>query len=86
MKRRISLIKNKSNFLNFRQYDQDFFKEMHEETGVDLENIVYYKDEVLYRSIFFRLHCSFLTLGSLFCDDSKEGKLASYWGSDGRYS
>ena len=31
---------------NFRQYDQDFFKEMHEETGVDLENIVYYKDEV----------------------------------------
>ena len=32
--------------LDFRQYDQDFFKEMHEETGVDLENIVYYKDEV----------------------------------------
>eukprot|EP00092_Neocalanus_flemingeri_P006096 GFUD01006567.1.p1 GENE.GFUD01006567.1~~GFUD01006567.1.p1 ORF type:complete len:564 (-),score=170.18 GFUD01006567.1:189-1880(-) len=31
-----------------RQYDQDFFKEMHEETGVDLENIVYYKDEVHY--------------------------------------
>ena len=29
-----------------RQYDQDFFKEMHQETGVDLENIVYYKDEV----------------------------------------
>jgi len=31
-----------------RQYDQDFFKEMNEETGVDLENIVYYKDEVHY--------------------------------------
>ncbi|XP_023328747.1 F-actin-monooxygenase MICAL2 [Eurytemora carolleeae] len=31
-----------------RQYDQDFFKEMHQETGVDLENIVYYKDEVHY--------------------------------------
>jgi len=31
-----------------RQYDQDFFKEMEEETGVDLENIVYYKDEVHY--------------------------------------
>jgi hypothetical protein len=29
-----------------RQYDQDFFKEMKQETGVDLENIVYYKDEV----------------------------------------
>ena len=29
-----------------RQYDQDFFKAMNEETGVDLENIVYYKDEV----------------------------------------
>lgn len=31
-----------------RQYDQDFFKEMNTETGVDLENIVYYKDEVHY--------------------------------------
>jgi len=31
-----------------RQYDQDFFKEMNQETGVDLENIVYYKDEVHY--------------------------------------
>jgi len=31
-----------------RQYDQDFFKEMEQETGVDLENIVYYKDEVHY--------------------------------------
>ena len=29
-----------------RQYDQDFFKDMHKETGVDLENIVYYKDQV----------------------------------------
>ena len=29
-----------------RQYDQDFFKSMNEQTGVDLENIVYYKDEV----------------------------------------
>ena len=29
-----------------RQYDQDFFKEMNTQTGVDLENIVYYKDEV----------------------------------------
>ena len=31
-----------------RQYDQDFFKEMNQQTGVDLENIVYYKDEVHY--------------------------------------
>jgi len=31
-----------------RQYDQDFFKEMNAETGVDLENIVYYKDQVHY--------------------------------------
>jgi len=31
-----------------RQYDQDFFKDMATETGVDLENIVYYKDEVHY--------------------------------------
>jgi len=31
-----------------RQYDQDFFKEMTAETGVDLENIVYYKDQVHY--------------------------------------
>ena len=31
-----------------RQYDQDFFKEMNSQTGVDLENIVYYKDEVHY--------------------------------------
>ena len=30
-----------------RQYDQDFFKAMNAETGVDLENIVYYKDEVI---------------------------------------
>ena len=29
-----------------RQYDQDFFKDMATEVGVDLENIVYYKDEV----------------------------------------
>ena len=34
-----------------RQYDQDFFKEMQEETGVDLENIVYYKDEVFISKI-----------------------------------
>jgi len=31
-----------------RQYDQDFFKEMNAEVGVDLENIVYYKDQVHY--------------------------------------
>jgi len=31
-----------------RQYDQDFFKEMYSKTGVDLENIVYYKDQVHY--------------------------------------
>ena len=31
-----------------RQYDQEFFKEMNQQTGVDLENIVYYKDEVHY--------------------------------------
>jgi len=31
-----------------RQYDQDFFKNMCNETGVDLENIVYYKDQVHY--------------------------------------
>jgi hypothetical protein len=31
-----------------RQFDQDFFKDMCTETGVDLENIVYYKDQVHY--------------------------------------
>jgi len=31
-----------------RQYAQDFFKDMADETGVDLENIVYYKDDVHY--------------------------------------
>jgi len=31
-----------------RQYDQDFFKEMATETGADLENIVYYKEETHY--------------------------------------
>ena len=34
-----------------RQYDQDFFKSMNEQTGVDLENIVYYKDEVRKKNI-----------------------------------
>jgi len=31
-----------------RQYDQDFFKDLYTEKGVDLENIVYYKDQVHY--------------------------------------
>ena len=31
-----------------RQYDQDFFKEMATVTGVDLENIVYFKEETHY--------------------------------------
>ena len=35
-----------------RQYDQDFFKSMNEQTGVDLENIVYYKDEVRVEQIY----------------------------------
>lgn len=29
-------------------FNQQFFKDMREQTGVDLENIVYYKDETHY--------------------------------------
>jgi len=47
-----------------RQYDQDFFKEMHEETGVDLENIVYYKDQVHYFVMTAKKE-SLLTMGVL---------------------
>ena len=50
-----------------RQYDQDFFKEMEQETGVDLENIVYYKDEVNLRCKDY-VHL-IAALGSLLCDD-----------------
>ena len=50
-----------------RQYDQDFFKEMEQETGVDLENIVYYKDEV---NLMWKGYIHLIAaLGSLLCDD-----------------
>lgn len=29
-------------------FNQKFFRDLHEETGIDLENIVYYKDETHY--------------------------------------
>ncbi|CAI4221119.1 unnamed protein product [Auanema sp. JU1783] len=45
-------------------FNQAFFKEMHETTGVDLENIVYYKDETHYFVMCAKKH-SLLEMGVL---------------------
>ena len=48
-----------------RQYDQDFFKDMANEVGVDLENIVYYKDEVGNKTIEQALGNIYLIINAL---------------------
>ena len=72
-----------------RQYDQDFFKDMNTETGVDLENIVYYKDEVsveLDSGLTPDYTCYLIpNTGSLLCDDGQEGESACQRGTEGRH-
>jgi len=47
-----------------RQYDQEFFKKMNEEAGVDLENLVYYKSDTHY-FVMTALKGSLLKMGVL---------------------
>jgi hypothetical protein len=57
-------------------FNQRFFKELNETTGIDLENIVYYKDETHYFVMTAKKH-SLLSKGVLLQDHEDPEKLLS---------
>ncbi|XP_037870162.1 F-actin-monooxygenase Mical isoform X7 [Bombyx mori] len=57
-------------------FNQKFFKELYEETGIDLENIVYYKDDTHYFVMTAKKH-SLLDKGVLLKDYAEVSRLLS---------
>ncbi|XP_045458075.1 F-actin-monooxygenase Mical [Melitaea cinxia] len=57
-------------------FNQKFFKELYEETGIDLENIVYYKDDTHYFVMTAKKH-SLLDKGVLLNDYAEVSRLLS---------
>ncbi|XP_041986423.1 F-actin-monooxygenase Mical isoform X5 [Aricia agestis] len=57
-------------------FNQKFFKDLHEKTGIDLENIVYYKDDTHYFVMTAKKH-SLLVKGVLLNDYNEVSKLLS---------
>ncbi|XP_012287376.1 F-actin-monooxygenase Mical isoform X2 [Orussus abietinus] len=55
-------------------FNQKFFKELHQETGIDLENIVYYKDDTHYFVMTAKKH-SLIDKGVILQDHADTAKL-----------
>ncbi|KAJ1348972.1 hypothetical protein KIN20_004384 [Parelaphostrongylus tenuis] len=62
-------------------FNQAFFKEMYDETGVDLENIVYYKDDTHYFVMCAKKH-SLLDMGVIRKDNDDVSQLLSFQNID----